>query len=74
MAQTIRVTVTCDMPHDADVESTQTVPLSYTGRALELDVCESHAAELTAKLGIFVTHARRHATPTARRAQQHSAS
>ncbi len=46
MAQKVKVTVVCDLPHDGEVEGEETVSFSFDGTAYEIDVCAKHAKEL----------------------------
>jgi hypothetical protein len=59
MAQKVKVTVVCDLPHDGEVEGTETVSFSFDGTAYEIDVCSPHAKELREKFGPYTDHARR---------------
>ena len=59
MAQKVKVTVVCDLPHDGEVEGTETVSFSYDGTAYEIDLCQMHAKELRDKFGQYTEHARR---------------
>lgn len=67
MAQKVKVTVVCDLPHDGEVEGEETVPFSFESTAYEIDVCAKHAKELHDKLGPFVDHARKANTGGRRR-------
>ena len=59
MAQKTVVTVVCDLPHDGEVEATETVSFAFDGTAYEIDVCSMHAKDLREKFGQYVEHARR---------------
>jgi hypothetical protein len=59
MAQKVKVTVVCDLPHDGEVEGTETVSFAFDGTAYEIDVCSTHAKELREKFGQYTDHARR---------------
>ena len=59
MAQKTVVTVVCDLPHDGEVEGTETVSFAFDGTAYEIDVCSAHAKELREKFGQYTEHARR---------------
>ena len=59
MAQKVKVTVVCDLPHDGEVEGEETVPFAFEGTAYEIDVCAQHAKELRDKVSPFIDHARR---------------
>lgn len=59
MAQKVKVTVVCDLPHDGEVEGQETVQFSFDGTAYEIDVCPKHAKELRDKVGQYADHARR---------------
>ena len=67
MAQKVKVTVVCDLPHDGEVEGVETVPFAFDGTAYEIDVCAQHAKELRDKLGPFIDHARRASAVSRRR-------
>ena len=67
MAQKVKVTVVCDLPHDGEVEGTETVSFSFDGTAYEIDVCSTHAKELREKFGQYTDHARRAAGTAAGR-------
>jgi Lsr2 len=59
MAQKTVVTVVCDLPHDGEVEGTETVSFAFDGTAYEIDVCAAHAKELREKFGQYTERARR---------------
>jgi len=59
MAQKTVVTVVCDLPHDGEVEGTETVSFAFDGTVYEIDVCAAHAKDLSEKFGKYVEHARR---------------
>jgi len=59
MAQKTVVTVVCDLPHDGEVEGTETVSFAFDGTAYEIDVCSTHAKEIREKFGQYTEHARR---------------
>ena len=59
MAQKTVVTVVCDLPHDGEVEGTETVSFAFDGTAYEIDVCAAHAKELRETFGPYTEHARR---------------
>jgi hypothetical protein len=59
MAQKTVVTVVCDLPHDGEVEGTETVSFAFDGTAYEIDVCAAHAKELREKFGQYTEYARR---------------
>jgi Lsr2 len=59
MAQKVKVTVVCDLPHDGEVEGQETVQFSFDGTAYEIDVCSKHAKELREKVGQYADHARK---------------
>ena len=67
MARKITTTVVCDLPHDGEVESKETVSFSFEGTAYEIDVCTAHAKELHDKFGAYTGHARRAGTGGRRR-------
>jgi hypothetical protein len=59
MAQKTVVTVLCDLPHDKDVEGTESITFSLEGSVFEIDLCASHSKEFRDKVGGFAHHARR---------------
>jgi hypothetical protein len=59
MAQKVKVTVVCDLPHDGEVEGQETVQFSFDGASYEIDVCSKHAKELREKVGQYADHARK---------------
>src|SRR5262250_1876090 len=59
MAQKTVVAVVCDLPHDGEVEGTETVSFAFDGTAYEIDVCATHAKDLREKFGKYVEHTRR---------------
>jgi len=59
MAQKTVVTVVCDLPHDGEIEGTETVSFAFDGTAYEIDVCSTHAKDLRDKFGKYVEHSRR---------------
>src|SRR5947209_6725760 len=59
MAQKTVVTVICDLPHDGEVEGTESVSFAFDGAGYEIDLCGPHAKELREKVGAFADHARR---------------
>ena len=59
MAQKVKVTVVCDLPHDDEVEGQETVQFSFDGTSYEIDVCSKHANELRDKVGQYADHARK---------------
>src|SRR6266571_1701003 len=59
MAQKTVVTVVCDLPHDGEIEGTETVSFAFDGTAYEIDVCSTHAKDLREKFGKYVEHSRR---------------
>lgn len=59
MAQKTVVTVVCDLPHDGEIEGSETVSFGFDGTAYEIDVCSAHAKELREKFGQYTEHARR---------------
>src|SRR5260370_40637895 len=62
MARKITTTVVCDLPHDGEVVSKETVSFSFEGTAYEIDVCTAHAKELHDKFSAYTGHARRAGT------------
>jgi len=59
MAQRTVVTVLCDLPHDNEVEGTESISFSIDGYTYEIDLCAPHAKEIREKTGIFADHGRR---------------
>jgi hypothetical protein len=59
MAQKTVVTVVCDLPHEGEIEGTETVSFAFDGTGYEIDVCSTHAKDLREKFGKYVEHARR---------------
>jgi hypothetical protein len=59
MAQKVKVTVVCDLPHDGEVEGQETVQFSFDGTAYEIDLCSKHTKELREKVGQYADHARK---------------
>ncbi len=59
MAQKTVVTVVCDLPHDGEVDGTESVSFAFDGNAYEIDLCGPHSKELREKIGAFADHARR---------------
>ena len=59
MAQKTVVTVVCDLPHDGEIEGSETVSFAFDGTGYEIDVCATHAKDLREKFGKYVEHARR---------------
>jgi len=59
MAQKTVVTVVCDLPHDGEVDGTESVSFAFDGNAYEIDLCGPHSKELREKVGVFADHARR---------------
>ena len=59
MVQKTVVTVVCDLPHDGEVEGTETVSFGLDGTAYEIDVCSAHAQELHDSFAGYIEHARR---------------
>ena len=64
MAQKTVVTVVCDLPHDGEIEGTETVSFAFDGTGYEIDVCAKHAKDLREKFGTYVEHSRRAAGGT----------
>ena len=61
MAQKTVVTVVCDLPHDGEVEGTESVSFAFDGNAYEIDLCGPHSKELREKIGAFADSRRRKA-------------
>jgi len=57
MARKITTTVVCDLPHDGEVVSKETVSFSFEGTAYEIDVCTAHGKELHDKFSSYIDHA-----------------
>ncbi len=69
MAQRTVVTVVCDLPHDGEVEGTESVSFGFDGNAYEIDLCGPHSKELREKVGAFADHARKAATGRRRKSR-----
>ena len=67
MAQKTVVTVVCDLPHDGEIEGSETVSFSFDGSSYDIDVCASHAKELHDTFTGYAEHSRRVSTGAARR-------
>src|SRR5258707_13893134 len=67
MAQKTVVRVVCDLPHDGEVDGTESVSFAFDGNAYEIDLCGPHSKELREKIGAFADHARRAAAGGRRR-------
>jgi hypothetical protein len=59
MAQKTVVTVVCDLPHDGEVDGTETVAFSFDGAAYEIDVCSTHAKELHDRFSEYADNSRK---------------
>ncbi|HEY2640997.1 MAG TPA: Lsr2 family protein [Streptosporangiaceae bacterium] len=59
MVQKTVVTVVCDLPHDGEVEGSETVSFSVDSAAFEIDLCSRHAKELHDIFSGYIEHARR---------------
>jgi hypothetical protein len=59
MVQKTVVTVVCDLPHDGEIEGSETVSFSVDSSAYEIDVCSAHAKELHDIFSGYIEHARR---------------
>jgi hypothetical protein len=69
MAQKTVVTVVCDLPHDGEVEGTESVSFGFDGITYEIDLCGPHSKELREKVGAFADHARRASTGRRRKSR-----
>jgi hypothetical protein len=58
MAQKVQVLLVCDL-HDDDTEGTETITFSLDGASYEIDVCDTHGAELRDAFATYVGSARR---------------
>jgi hypothetical protein len=58
MAQKVQVLLVCDLCTD-DTEGTETLSFAVDGSAYEIDVCDTHAAELRDSFATYVGSARR---------------
>jgi Lsr2 len=67
MVQKTVVTVVCDLPHDGEIEGSETVSFSVDSSAYEIDVCAAHAKELHDIFNGFIAHARRASGASRRR-------
>jgi hypothetical protein len=72
MVQKTVVTVVCDLPHDGEIEGSETVSFSLDGTAYEIDVCSAHAKELHDSFSAYIEHARRVSGGVARRRKARS--
>lgn len=75
MAQKVQVLLVCDL-HDDEVEGTDTVTFGLDGTSYEIDVCDSHGADLRDAFAPYVGAARRAGRPastTARRGTRSAA-
>jgi hypothetical protein len=73
MAQKTVVTVVCDLPHDDEIEGSETVSFSFDGAAYEIDVCPTHAKELHDTFSGYAENSRRVSGAGARRRRGRSA-
>ena len=53
MAQKTVVTVLCDLPHDSEVEGTESISFTVGGNAYQIDLCPPHSEEFGTKVGAF---------------------
>src|SRR5687768_12650927 len=58
MAQKVQVLLVCDL-HADEVEGSETIAFGLDGSSYEIDVCDSHGAELRDAFAPFVGAARR---------------
>jgi hypothetical protein len=58
MAQKVQIMLVCDL-HEGEVEGSEQITFGLDGSSYEIDVCESHAAELRDAFAPFVGAARR---------------
>jgi len=58
MAQRVQVLLTCDI-HGDDTPGTETVTFALDGTAYEIDVCDTHAAQLRDAFAAYTGTARR---------------
>lgn len=65
MVQKTVVTLVCDIPHDGEVDGTESVSFAFDGSAYEIDLCGAHSKEIREKLTAFADYARKSA-PAAR--------
>jgi hypothetical protein len=70
MAQKTVVTVVCDLPHDGEIEGSETVSFAFDGSSYEIDVCDSHAKELHDTFTGYAEHSRRVSAGAARRGRK----
>jgi hypothetical protein len=59
VAQKTIVTMVCDIPHDNEVDGTESVSFAFDGSAYEIDLCGAHSKEIREKLASFADYARR---------------
>lgn len=62
MAQKTIVTMVCDIPHDSEVDGTESVSFAFDGSAYEIDLCGAHSKEIREKLSSFADYARKAST------------
>jgi Lsr2 len=65
VAQKTIVTMVCDIPHDGEVDGTESISFAFDGSAYEIDLCGVHSKEIRDKLAGFADYARK-AAPVAR--------
>ena len=75
MAQKVQVLLVCDL-HDDEVEGTETVTFGLDGSSYEIDVCDTHGAQLRDAFASYVGAGRRagRTSTPARRGRQASRS
>ena len=56
MAQKTVVTVVCDLPHDGEIEGTETVSFAFDGTAYEIDVCSTYLPNFSRRSLACVEH------------------
>lgn len=65
VAQKTIVTMVCDIPHEDEVDGTESVSFAFDGSVYEIDLCGVHSKEIRDKLAAFADYARK-ASPVAR--------
>ena len=49
----------CDIPHDGEVDGTESISFAFYGSAYEIDLCGVHSKEIREKLAGFADYARK---------------
>jgi hypothetical protein len=64
------VQVTCDIPHEGEVEATETISFAFDGKEYEIDLCPKHAVEFREIPGEYIGDS----LPVSHRARRHHSS